>query len=213
MANRHTLSFSIFAAAILALCLPVVAAAQGGYGYPDYRRDRDRNDDYRRDRDGDSGDYGQGGRYGRYDNRYLRDSIRRLDRLSRDFQRNLDRELDHSRENGSRHEDHLNADTREFRRAVTDLKNAFDERNPYRSANEAQRVLDTASHVDEVTSHHFYSGRLASEWSQISQDLRGISDAYGIYGSDRGERRRGNDDYRPRNRGNNDWWRRIPLPS
>ena len=34
--TRHTLAFSIFAAAILALCLPALAAAQGGYGYPDY---------------------------------------------------------------------------------------------------------------------------------------------------------------------------------
>ena len=212
MTNRHTLSFSILAAVVLALCLPVVAAAQGGYRYPDNRRDRDRNDDYRRDRDRDD-DYGQDGRYGRYDNRYLRDSIRRLDRLSKDFQNDLDRELDHSRENGSRHEDHLNADTKEFRRAVVDLKNAFDERNPYRSANEAQRVLDTASHVEDVTSHHFYSGRLASEWTQISQELRAISDAYGIYGSDQGERRRRNDDYRRRNRNNNDWWRRIPFPN
>ena len=70
MTNRHTLSFSILAAAVLALCLPVVAAAQGGYRYPDNRRDRDRNDDYRRDRDRDDDDYGQDGRYGRYDNRY-----------------------------------------------------------------------------------------------------------------------------------------------
>ena len=29
MTNRRTLSFSIFAAAILALCLPALAAAQG----------------------------------------------------------------------------------------------------------------------------------------------------------------------------------------
>ena len=210
MTNRHALSFSILAAAILALCLPVVTAAQGGYRYPDNRRDRDRTDYYRRDRD--DGDYGQDDRYGRYDNRYLRDSIKRLDRLSKDFQNDLDRALDHSRENGGNHEDHLNADTEEFRRAVVDLKNRFDERNLDRSANEAQRVLDTASHVEDVTSHHFYSGRLASEWTQISQELRTISDAYGIYGSDRGERRR-NDDYRRRNRNNNDWWRRIPFPN
>ena len=46
MTNRRTLSFSIFAAAILALCLPVLAAAQGGYGYPDYGRNRNGNGNY-----------------------------------------------------------------------------------------------------------------------------------------------------------------------
>jgi hypothetical protein len=214
MIKGRKLIFSIIAAAILGLSLPVIAAAQGGYGYPDYRRDSDRDRNYE--------DYDQYGRYGRYDSRYLRDSIRRLDRLSKDFANDLDREIDHSRENGSRHEDHLNADAKDFRRAVSDLKNRFDERNLDRSANEAQRVLDTASHLEDVSSHHFYNGRLASEWSQISQELRVIADAYGTYGSDRGERRRRNDDYRNgdyrrnddyrrRNR-NNDWWRRILFP-
>jgi len=119
--NRRTTKISVLAAAVLALCLPALAAAQGGYSYPDYSRDRDygRNGDYRNDRNRTYDDYGQ---YGRYDDRYLRDSIRRLDRLSRDFDRDLDRELDHSNENGSRHEDHLNADAKEFRRAVIDLK-------------------------------------------------------------------------------------------
>jgi len=218
MTNRHTLKFSILAAATLALCLPVLAAAQGTYDpwgrNGDYGRDRD----YRRDRDRGNDNYGQ---YGRYDDRYVRDSIRRLDRLSKDFDRDLDRELDRSRENGTRHEDHLNADAKEFRRAVIDLKNAFNERNLDSSADEAHRVLDAASHLEDLSSHHFYNQRLASEWSQISQELSVISDAYGIRGADHGEynrnRRRSDDDYRrdyPNNRNrNNDWWRRIPWPN
>src|SRR5438093_6092272 len=103
MTNRRTFSFSILAGAILALCLPVLTAAQRTYDPYSRNRDYGRDGDYRRDR-------GYDDQYGRYDSRYLRDSIRRLDRLSRDFDRDLDRELDHSRENGSRHEDHLNAD-------------------------------------------------------------------------------------------------------
>src|SRR3990172_10991090 len=63
MINRHALKFSILAAAIFALGLPVIAAAQGRYGYPDYRRNRD------------DGQYGRNGQYGRYDTRSLRDSI------------------------------------------------------------------------------------------------------------------------------------------
>ena len=88
MTNRRTLSFSIFAAALLALCLPLVAAAQ----WPDNGRNRDRND----------------GRYGRYDERYLRDSIHRLDRLAKDFEREVDRTLDRSRRDGTRSEDRIN---------------------------------------------------------------------------------------------------------
>lgn len=213
MTNRRKFNFSILAGAILALCLPLVAAAQGRYDPYSRNRDYGRDGDYRRDQNDDY-------RYGRYDDRYLRDSIRRLDRLSRDFDRDLDRELDRSREDGTRHEDHLNADAKKFRRAVIDLRNAFNGRNLNSSADEAHRVLDAASHLEDLSSHHFYNGRLASEWSEITQELNLISEVYGIQGANHGEnnrnRRRGNDDYRRnddyRSR-NNDWLRRIPWPN
>ncbi len=215
MTNRRTFNFSILAGAILALCLPALAAAQGSYDPYSRNRDYDRDGDYRRDRN-QNDNYG----YDRYDSRYLRDSIRRLDRLSRDFASDLDRELDHSREEGSRHEDHLNADAKQFRRAVVDLRNAFNERNLDSSADEAHRVLDSASHLEDVASHHFDNDRLISEWSQITRELSVISDAYGIQGENHGENRnrrrsddyRRNDDYRNRSR-NNDWLRRIPWPN
>src|SRR5215475_9254282 len=139
MNSRRTLTFSIFAAALLALCLPVVATAKWDR-YPDNRRDGDR-------------DYG---RYGRYDERYLRDSIHRLDRLAKDFERQVDRELDRSHDNGSRHEDRVNNEVHDFRRAVGDLKSRFGNgRDLNRSANEAQRVLNTARDAERASRHHF----------------------------------------------------------
>src|SRR5262245_39204921 len=107
MTNRHTLKFSIFAAAILALCLPAVAAAQWGR-YPQDRYPQDRYPDNRG--------------YGRYDDRGLRDSVHRLDRLTKDFERDVDRALDRSRANGSSREDRINDQVHQFRNAVGDLK-------------------------------------------------------------------------------------------
>ncbi|SRR5258708_7976797 len=215
MKKRRTFIFSILVGAILALSLPVLAAAQGSYDPYSRNRDYGRDGDYRRDRN-QNDNYG----YDRNDSRYVRDSIRRLDRLSRQFDSDLDRELDHSGEDGTRHEDHLNADAKKFRRAVVDLRNAFNERNLDSSADEAHRVLDAASHLEDVSSHHFDNNRLVSEWSQITQELSVISDAYGIQGENHGENRnrrrsddyRRNDDYRNRSR-NNDWLRRIPWPN
>jgi len=198
--TKSTLIKSIFIGTFLALFIPAVAVAQGTYDRPEYRRDRDRN--------------------GQYDGRYLRDSIRRLDRLAGDFQRDVDRSLDRSRENGSRHEDHLNADTREFRRAVSDLKNSFgDGRDLNRSAAQAQRVFDAARHVERVVGHYFHDQRLASEWSAIRQELNIVANAYHYrssgYDDDdyrRGDnnRRRDDDTYRRRNPNNDPWWSRIP---
>ena len=196
MTNRHTLKISLFAAAILALCLPVAAAAQWGGRYPQDR--------YPDDNRG----------YGRYDDRGLRDSVHRLDRLAKAFERDMDRALDHSRANGSRREDSINDQVHQFRDAVGDLKSRVGNgRDLNRSANEARRVLQEADGLDRFARRGF-DGRTASEWSQIQQELRYISSVYGFgyggYGRDRDDDWRRND--RNNNRNNNDWWRRIPFP-
>ena len=203
MRNRRTIFLTVIATAFLALCLPSLAVAQGGYdpyGRPDYRRGRD---------------------YGRYDQRYLRDSVHRLRDLSGRFESDLDRALDRSRVDGTRREDQLNDMARDFNRAARDLKDRFNERDLYRSQGEAQRVLELGSRLDRVAQRFAYDGRLVSEWSQIRQELRVIADAYGYrdsgyYGNDdyyRNDRYRRNDPYR-RNRNAQrigDILRRIPF--
>jgi hypothetical protein len=194
MTNRHTLKFSIFAGALLALCLPVVAAAQWG-GYPDNRYPNNRN-----------------GGYGGSDDRYLKDSVQRLDRLTKDFENDMDRALDHSRVDGTRREDEINSSVHDFRRAVGNLKSRVGNgRDLNRSVNEADRVLQMAEQIDRVGARRL-DQRTASEWSQIQNELRNISDIYGL--SYRGRY----DDYNRGRNGNNrnnrndDWWRRIPFP-
>ena len=190
MTNRHTLNFSIFAAAALALCLPVLAAAQWGQ-YPDNRYPN------------------RNGGNGRYDDRYVKDSVKRLNNLAKDFERDMDRALDHSRVDGTRREDQINSVVHDFRRAVGDLKSRVGNgRDLNRSYNEAQRVMSLADQVDRFGARRLDS-RTASEWSQIQGELRNISDIYGI-----GYRGRNGDIYDRNNRNNrnNDWWRRIPFP-
>ena len=184
----RTTKISILAAAILALCLPALAAAQGGYGYPDYgRQNRD----------------------GRYDQRFLRDSIQRLDRVARNFERDLGRALNNSRINGSRNEDYLNGQARDFRHAVNALKSRFGNGNDLnRSRNEAQRVLQEAQQFSQLGRARAFDSRVASDWSQIQQELRIISNAYGIGYYNNGGYGNGRNN---RNQNNNDWWRRIPF--
>ena len=174
-------------AGVLALFVPVVASAQ-------YRNDQWGRPDYRRDRD----------------NRYVRDSIQRLDRLAKDFEREVDRDLDRNRRvNGSRREDQINREAHDFRNAVGDLKSAFGNgRDMGRSSDEAQRVLRQANVVERIMPRQFASSRLSSLWSQIRNELNVISDAYGYRGSIYRD-----DDY-GRNRRNDNrnvpWWQRLP---
>ena len=198
--TKHTLKFSIFAAALFALSLPVTAAAQwGGNRYPNDRG------------------------YRRYDERAVRDSVHRLDRLAKDFERDMDRALDHSRANGSDREDRINDRVHQFRDAVGDLKSSVGNgRDLNRSSDEARRVFQEARQVDGVTRR--FDNRVASRWNAIQRELEFLGEVYGFrysggYGRDDDYRRR-DDDYRrrdrdrdrDRNRSNNDWLRRIPFP-
>ena len=185
MNNRRTLMFSIFAAAVMALCLPMLAAAQGTY------------DPWGRNRNGN---------YGRYDERYVRDSIHRLDRLAKDFEREVDRSLDRSRRDGTRREDQINARAQRFRDAVGDLKSRFNSRDLNRSNSQAQRVLQEANQMERMGLGRVNNGRVGAIWSQIRSELNTIANVYGNYGYNNGG-------YYPNRNDNNDWWRRIPWPN
>jgi hypothetical protein len=195
MTNRHALRISIFAVGLIALFLPVMASAQGGYD----PWGRNRNDNYR------------------YDQRYVRDSIHRLDRLAKEFERDLDRALDRGRVDGTRREDNINREARQFRNAVGDLKSSFGNgRDLNRSRDEAQRVISEAQQLDRLAGARRIDNEVRNDWAQIRQELRTISNAYGLGYYDNGGYGNGrNDDWRrDRNRtNNNDWWRRIPLPN
>ena len=190
--KKHTLKFSIFAAALVALSLPVVAAAQWGGNYPQNRYPDNRNN----------------GSYGRYDDRELRDSVQRLDRLAKDFQKDVDRALDHSRVNGSSREDRINDQVHRFRSAVGDLKSRIGNgRDLNRSSDQARRVLQEAQQLDRIVGSRNLDSRVSSEWYSIQRELSFIGDVYG-YRYDGG----GYGNGRNNGRGNNDWWRRIPFP-
>ena len=209
MFKRTTLKFSILNAAFLALCLPAIAAAQWGR-YPDNRYPDNRYPDN-----------------GRYDDRYARDSAQRLDRLAKDFERDMDRALDHSRVNGTRREDEINNLVHDFRRAAGDFKSRVGNgRDLNRGYDEARRVVQIGDAVERQARPRWFDSRLSSEWSQIRRELQTIENIYGIRGN-RGRvddiyrdrrnddiyRDRRNDDiYRDRNRRNNDWLRRLPFP-
>jgi hypothetical protein len=194
MTNRRTLGISIFAVGLVALFLPVMASAQGGY------------DPYGRNR----------GSYGRYDERYVRDSIHRLDRLAKEFEKDVDRALDRSRQDGTRREDRINNEARQFRNAVSNLKSRFGNgRDLNRSRNEAQRVIQEAQNLDRIAGSRRLDSEVANDWAQIRPELRIISDAYGLGYYGNGTNRRDGDWRRnDRNRSNNnDWLRRIPWPN
>lgn len=210
MTNWRKFLPTMFAFAIAALALPVVASAQYG-GYGGYGQ----NGGY-----GDNGRYGRNGNYGNND-RGLKDAIKRVKDRSNDFRKHLDSALDHSRVNGTRREDELNSLADSFHDAADSLKDRFGNGRDFnQSRGEADRLVRLGSQIDRMVGRGRLDSRSANDWYQIQSDLNYIANAFGIDnrynggynngGYDNGgyDRGRGRGRGRDRNNGNNNgnWW-------
>ena len=188
--NRITKFFAVGAFALMFLALPSVASAQWGG----------------RDRDDDNGN-------GRY-NRNIRGTIQSLKNRARNFEQQTNRAEDRrddrddrwggggiwgnnrNRRNGDvgRLEDLADS----FRRATDRLEDAYGNgRNLNGSRDEARRVLDIGSQIENELRNLRGGRNLDRQWSQIRRDLNIIADVYGGgYNNNR----------------NSDWRNRLPFP-
>jgi hypothetical protein len=188
--NRIKNFASIGAFSILVLGLPAIASAQYNGGYGGYGNGR-------------NAGYGNG-QYGGYGD--MRSTIRDLKNRARDFQRELDRGLDHSRYNGSRQEDQMNALARNFKSAVNRLDN--NGYNNSRNDNEMPRVFDEASQIERTIGRAHVSYQSDAIWQSIRNDLQILSRSYG---NGRGGYNNGNGGYN--NGGGGNGRNRNGLPS
>lgn len=188
MISRRTLIPTVVLVAFFVLSLPMLASAQDIYGpWKRYPGSDNRNQDYRND----------DRRYGGYDSRALRDTVRRVKDRSRDFQRHLDSALDRSRLDDSNREDQFNQLAADFRKAADDLKDrSEDGRNLNRSSNEARRLLQLGSSIDRFMQRGKLDSRTQSDWAGIRQDLQTIASIYGFTYGDFDDRYYRNDNRR-----------------
>jgi hypothetical protein len=165
MAIRRTLIPTVILAAFIVLSLPAMVAAQNN---SPWWQNRGRQSD----------------NYNRYQRERLRNSARRISDLSRQFERDLDRALDRSRIDGSIREDRINDVARDFRFAADNLRNSLGYgRDLNSSTDEARNLLQLAARIDRMMSRLRLNSRSLSDWSQIRQELRVISDAFNFNGS------------------------------
>ncbi|MBA2502345.1 MAG: hypothetical protein H0V27_05640 [Pyrinomonadaceae bacterium] len=189
MTNRRT-TFLTLVAALFMLALPVIAAAQGGYGRDPYYRNDQRNDR-------------------RNDNYYrnnVRDAIRRVASRSGEFKDRLDDALDNSRYDGSRREDRLVGVADDFHDTAERLRGRYNNgRNNNNSEAEARRLFQLAARIDSfISRNNSFDSRVRSQWYSLRQDLNVIANAYNINGNYNNGDYRNNDDYNNRrNRRNN----------
>lgn len=191
--NRIKGLVAISAFALLILGLPAIASAQwnGGYG---------------------NGGYGNGG-YN--NNRNLRSVVRNLKNRAENFERAADRYDDRRDDRDNRgwggwgnnrnnnYSGNLENLAEQFKDATDDLEDAFGRgRNLNGSSDEARRVLDIASRIDQelYNSRRRGGNNVEGQWNSMRQDLNVLADAYGY---NRGNNRR--------NRNNGGWRNNFPF--
>lgn len=183
--NKFKLFITFAAFSLMILSLPAIASAQW----------RDRDDDY----------YGRNGGYnnGRYGD--MRSTVRSLKQRTREFQRQVDRDLDNSRVNGTDREDQINESVDRFKDAVNDLDD-----NPRQNDQRLRRVLDLGSQLDRTVGRGRLSYQTQDLWRSIRQDLNYLG-GNGYYDNNRNSRSNRNNRY-PRGGTNNggynlpNWW-------
>lgn len=178
--TRTKIFTAIFAFALSMVALPAIASAQYGQ-YDPYGRNGGYNN-------GQYDPYGNG-RYGNYGGD-MRSTLRDLKNRAGQMQRQIDRELDHSRLNGSYREDQVNQLARDFKNAVSNLDNSYNSRND----NEVRRVMNTASQLDRAIGQARLSYNVMSQWQAIRSDLNMLGINYNN-GRGRGNGRYGNGGY------------------
>ena len=193
--NRVRKLIGIFAFSLIVLSLPTIASAQ----YRNDRNNRDNDDGYYR-----NDDYNRNGR----NNRNLQSTVRNLKNRSKQFERQIDRELDRSRYDDRNREDRINQLAGDFADAAERLDDEYDNRGDYNdSSDEAQRVLQLGNQLDRAISRARLSGNVQNDWSRIRQDLNVLANAYNYNNNNRNNRNNRN-----RQGNNGDWRNRIPFP-
>ncbi|CAN5170258.1 hypothetical protein BH20ACI2_BH20ACI2_02760 [soil metagenome] len=160
---RNWITLGVFS--LLVLGIPAIANAQ----WRD-NRDRGRYDD----RGYNNGAYGT---YGNYGNR--NGVVRSLKDRTKEFVRQLDRDLDRSRINGTRQEDRINAQAKQFRDAVNRINNNNNNNNWGRRDNNVERALQIGSQLDRSISRVRLSYQSQDLWQSISRDLQMLGNGYG----------------------------------
>lgn len=169
--NRLKNLLGVFAFALLVLGLPSLASAQWG-----------NNNDYGRNRNQNQGNY--------YNND-LRNAIKQLKDQSRNFARQVDRELDRSRIDGTNREDRINDIANDFKNAADRLNNRFGNGRNYNStSDEAAQVISLGRRLERSLGRARLSYGMQNSWNQIQRNLNIISSYY--RNNDNWNRGRGN---------------------
>jgi hypothetical protein len=107
--------------------------------------------------------------------------IDRVEAQSGSFRKAVDRQLDHSRLNGTKREDQINAQVKRYDRSVDELRAEFSRHDSWmETRGNVEHVLRQASDVDHVMHDTGFGGGIEGEWSNLRRELNTLADVYNL---------------------------------
>src|SRR5262245_56469169 len=122
--------------------------------------------------------YGYGRSYTRVD---VDRVIRRAEDRSDVFRKTVDRQLDHSRLNGSRAEDRINARVKQLANALDDLRSEFNRRDRWADTRvNVERVMRQSDEVNSIMRGNRFNPQVEREWDLLRSDLNTLANVYNL---------------------------------
>ena len=108
----------------------------------------------------------------------FKETLKQLEEDSDRFAKSLDNDLDHSRLNGTRREDEINAYVHEFEEATDRLKDRYEDRGS--APGLARTVLERGRSIDRFMRRNRTGGRSEEDWRQVRKSLDKLAWAYNL---------------------------------
>jgi hypothetical protein len=107
--------------------------------------------------------------------------ITRVEQRSDAFKAVVDRSLDRSALNGTRREDNINEQVKQFEKALDALRSDFDREDRWlETRRQVERVLDEAEEVNALVRRHFLRQHLERGWALLRSDLNRLAGIYDL---------------------------------
>lgn len=107
--------------------------------------------------------------------------IKRVEQRSDAFKEVVDRNLDRSALDGTRREDNINEQVKQFEKALDALRSEFDREDRWlQTRRQVERVLDEAEEVNVMVRRHSLSQPLERGWALLRADLNRLAGIYDL---------------------------------
>jgi hypothetical protein len=107
--------------------------------------------------------------------------IARVEDQSGAFRKAVDRQLDHSRLNGSKREDRINAEVKQYDRTVDELRSEFGRHDSWMDTRgNVERVLHEAADVNRIIRGENLGRGVENEWGNLRRELNMLADVYNL---------------------------------